>query len=131
MGLDMMSELREILQKELRVRLLESMELHDLHYPGLTSRGVVGKRKGFYRRHFDHTGDDDKDYRRKVSLLLYLNEDGWRAEDGGILRAYVQPKQKSGDTRNIVQDILPKGGTLVLFDSTSVEHEVLPTCKER
>merc|ERR1719401_2123820 len=126
----MMSELREMLQKELRIRLLESMELQYLHYPGPSSSGANIEKAGFYRRHFDHTGDEDKDYRRKISLLLYLNEDGWRAEDGGILRAYL-PKHKSGDARNNIQDILPEGGKLVLFDSTSVEHEVLPTCKER
>ena len=129
--LDAMSDLREMLQKALRIRLLESMELQYLHYPGPSSGASNRKKAGFYGRHFDHTGDEDKDYRRKISLLLYLNEDGWRAEDGGILRAYARSKKKGGDARNKFQDVLPEGGTLVLFDSTSVEHEVLPTRKER
>ena len=30
-----------------------------------------------------------------------------------------------------VQDVIPAGGKIVLFDSASVEHEVLPTFKER
>jgi hypothetical protein len=124
---DIMGDLREMLQKELGVKLLDSMELQYLHYPGRKN----GKKMGFYQRHFDHTGDEDKPYRRKVSLLLYLNEDGWRMEDGGLLRAYIKPKQKSGDARDNILDIVPEGGKLVLFDSTSVEHEVLPTCKER
>jgi hypothetical protein len=135
---DLMSELREMLQKELGVDLLESMELQYLRYPGGDSSNGSGSnannKQGFYGRHFDHTGDDDKKYRRRVSLLLYLNEDGWNAEtDGGMLRAYIRPKGKSGggDTSIIVQDVVPEGGKLVLFDSTSVEHEVLPTCKER
>ena len=95
-----------MLQKELGVKLLETMELQYLRYPGRSSNGG-GKNMGFYQRHFDHTGDDDKPYRRKVSLLLYLNEDGWSMADGGILRAYIRPKQKGGDARDNVQGIVP------------------------
>ena len=139
--LDLMSDLREMLQNKLNVELLENMELQYLRYPGSSdgnSKKGDSNKKGFYGRHFDHTGDDDKPHRRRVSLLLYLNEDGWNAEtDGGILRAYIRtPTHMSGDACDTsaiscVQNVVPEGGKLVLFDSTSVEHEVLPTCRER
>ena len=61
---------------------------------------------------------------RSVSLLLYLNDETWDAKkDGGVLRAII----KGGKTKEVV----PKGGTLVLFDSKTVEHEVLATNRER
>ena len=85
--------------------------------------------------------------------MLYLNEDGWdAATDGGMLRAYVRPSKgrdgKLDDEGNFdhddhddarrraerdvcVLDIVPEGGKLVLFDSAAVEHEVLPTQRER
>lgn len=131
--LDVVADLREVLQEELGVRLLESMELQYLRYPGCSGGGGGGKKSGFYQRHFDHTGDDDKPYRRKVSLLLYLNDEGWDAKtDGGNLRAYIRPKGKGGDIPPAnVEDVVPEGGKLVLFDSTLVEHEVLPTRRER
>ncbi|KAL7526957.1 hypothetical protein ACHAXR_001727, partial [Thalassiosira sp. AJA248-18] len=110
--MDLMSDLRELLQKELSIKLSESMELQYLRYPGISmssincNNGGDTKKKGFYGRHFDSTSDDDTTCKRKFSLLLYLNEDGWDAEkDGGVLRAYIQPKNKSnggaGATRNM------------------------------
>ena len=122
---DIMGDIRETLQDELQIELSESMELQYLHYPGDdTSSG-----NGFYKRHLDHTADDNgKELIRRISLLLYLNTDEWTEKDGGILRAYVKQLAK-GDKR--VQDVIPAGGRLVLFDSATVEHEVLPTNKER
>lgn len=129
--LDLMADLRELLQQELGIELLESMELQYLRYPGTNKNDK--KKKGFYGRHFDSTTDDEITRKRTVSLLLYLNEDGWDGErDGGILRAYIQPKKKgTSSTESFTQDVVPEGGKLVLFDSKSVEHEVLPTSKER
>ena len=151
--LDLMSDLRELLQHELDIQLSESMELQYLRYPGGGTSSKKKKRKntsenkGFYGRHFDSDPEDANTCKRKISLLLYLNEDGWDAEkDGGILRAYIPQQftseQKATDIGNggakkeednnvFTQDIVPEGGKLVLFDSASVEHEVLPTCKER
>jgi hypothetical protein len=146
--LDVVSDLRELLINKLGIELSESMELQYLHYPGSTNNNEsdcaknngTHKEEGFYRRHFDHTGDEDGPFIRKVSLLLYLNDDGWDSStDGGILRAYVRPTMKSkrdgscddvnGDSQTI--DIVPEGGKLVLFDSSAVEHEVFTTKKER
>jgi hypothetical protein len=101
---------------------------------------------GFYGRHFDQTGNEVGPLARKFSLLLYLNDMGWDASrDGGVLRAYVpsddpvtrREKERSSsrvdgdDGRFRVLDIVPEGGSLVLFDSSAVEHEVLPTYRER
>mmetsp|Transcript_23865 Transcript_23865/g.40692 ORF Transcript_23865/g.40692 Transcript_23865/m.40692 type:complete len:306 (+) Transcript_23865:100-1017(+) len=146
--LDLMGDLRELLQTDLGVRLSESMELQYLRYPG--GDGSSKKKKsGFYGRHFDSSPEDEKTCRRKVSLLLYLNDETWDVKrDGGVLRAYLprqqllQQESKSVKKRKRnsdglveegggTQDITPKGGTLVLFDSASVEHEVLPTYRER
>ena len=55
---------------------------------------------------------------RRVSLVLYLNEQ-WSAADGGALRI------RADDGR--FRDIEPLGGRLVLFLSESREHEVLVT----
>ena len=145
--LDVVSDLRELLIHKLGIELSESMELQYLHYPGSsTNNGSdsannrTHREEGFYRRHFDHTGDEDGPFIRKVSLLLYLNDDGWDAStDGGILRAYVRPTAKSmrgGSCNNVnvdIQtiDIVPEGGKLVLFDSSAVEHEVFTCKKER
>ena len=140
--LDLMADLREILQCELDIRLSEGMELQYLRYPGYSTSNNNNNKRGFYGRHFDSAPEDANTCKRKISLVLYLNEDGWDAEkDGGILRAYIrQPmtnKRNSSTAKNNIvisestQDITPQGGKLVLFDSASVEHEVLPTCKER
>jgi SM-20-related protein len=66
-----------------------------------------------YRRHLDRSPAGAE---RVVSLVLYLNED-WNPADGGELKLYTEPGVL----------IVPSGGTLVLFVSESLEHEVLPT----
>jgi hypothetical protein len=66
-------------------------------------------------------------------LLLYLTPDDWHvATDGGALRIHDVPTTASGCAcESAVTDIPPCAGTLVLFDSAAVPHEVLPTCRER
>ena len=73
----------------------------------------------FYQKHVDRFRDDD---RRAVSAVFYLNED-WQAEQGGALRLYLP----SGETR----DVLPQAGSLLLFLSADMPHEVLPATRER
>jgi SM-20-related protein len=75
---------------------------------------------GFYKRHFDSFRGAAS---RTVSLVAYLNR-GWREGDGGELVLYPV----AGDDRVRVQ---PRAGTLVLFMSEEVEHEVLPARIER
>jgi SM-20-related protein len=70
-----------------------------------------------YVRHLDRS---PAGVERVVSIVLYLNE-RWVADDGGQLRLYVEPPV----------DVNPAGGTLVLFLSDTLEHQVLPTRRER
>ena len=93
--------------------LLESAELQLLCYPP----------GGHYRRHVDDgTSTEDMPVRRSISLLVFLTQDDWSAADGGQLRVH---------TSDAVCDIESTPGTLVLFDSATVPHEVLPTRRER
>jgi hypothetical protein len=61
------------------------------------------------------------DYRhRVVTAILYLNAPGW--DSGGELRLY-----DNEDDEHDYSDIVPSGGKLILFDSSLVEHQVLPS----
>ena len=86
---------------------------------------------GFYRRHRDAI-PNSASLLRKYSLLLYLNQD-WSEEDGGQLRIHLDgggDECPAGVAPNFI-DVEPKGGTLVLFKSDAVPHEVLNTNSER
>jgi Rps23 Pro-64 3,4-dihydroxylase Tpa1-like proline 4-hydroxylase len=61
---------------------------------------------------------------REWSFLLYLNEH-WTPSDGGHLR--IHDVDGSGQHR----DVAPEAGTLVLFKSDTVPHEVRPTTASR
>ncbi|HEY9199555.1 MAG TPA: 2OG-Fe(II) oxygenase [Gammaproteobacteria bacterium] len=76
----------------------------------------------FYRRHLDQFAGVAY---RKVSVILYLNED-WRAEDGGQLRIYMDDSENAAYI-----DVVPRGGTLVCFLSGRFPHEVLTAGRER
>jgi SM-20-related protein len=90
-------------------------------------------RGGYYRRHRDSVPNSASALRR-YSLLLYLNEEGWDPEaDGGRLRMHLDgggDEIPPGADPDYV-DVDPIGGTLVLFRSESVPHEVLDTRAER
>jgi len=88
---------------------LFELELHYAWYPPGTG----------YARHVDQPQNRD---RRRVSLVLYLNE-RWEASDGGELRIF------SDDERH--RDIEPVAGRLVVFLTERREHEVLPTRRGR
>ena len=106
-----MDELRIDLNRALLLGL-EDLEAHYALYP-------AGAR---YARHRDRFHDDDA---RVLSSVLYLNPD-WRANDGGALRLHL-----GADAQNPHMDIYPTLGTLVLFLSAELEHEVLPASRER
>jgi len=62
--------------------------------------------------------------RRTVTTILYLNSGaGWAAADGGYLRLYLAD--------GAVLDVAPLGGRLLIFDSKTLAHEVLPTKRRR
>lgn len=86
---------------------------------------------GFYRRHRDAIPGSASTL-RKFSLLLYLNQD-WKEEFGGRLRMHMDSGGDflpEGEAPNYV-DVDPKGGTVVLFESDKLPHEVLDTKAER
>jgi SM-20-related protein len=87
---------------------LRDFEAHLTHYP----------EGSFYKRHTDRHRDGSH---RKVSFILYLNED-WKSSDGGELVLYPA----NGSTTSIE----PIDGRFAFFLS-EIEHEVLPTRRER
>jgi len=103
--------LRLALNRELQLGLFE-FECHFSRYaPG-----------AFYRKHLDQFRGDR---RRRLSCVLYLNEN-WAREDGGELRLHLDAAETGK-----FEDVLPAGGTLVLFLSERFAHEVLPAKRER
>ncbi|MCY1283166.1 2OG-Fe(II) oxygenase superfamily protein [compost metagenome] len=109
--LALMDGLRQALNQGLYLGL-EDFESHFACYPP----------GAFYQRHLDRFRDDD---RRTVSALVYLNQD-WRPEHGGALRLYLE--QADGERAH---DLAPLGGSLVVFLSAELPHEVLPASRER
>lgn len=97
--------------------LIDSAEMQLLFYPP----------GGHYGAHVDDGASTATwPVRRSVSLLLYLTPDDWHApRDGGSLRIH------HSDHRGECTDVEPRAGTLVLFDSASVRHEVLVTRRPR
>ena len=87
---------------------LKDYEVHMTLYPA----------GSYYKRHLDQFKADDH---RKLSVILYLNED-WKDEQGGQLRMHLSEGAK---------DILPQAGRLVCFRSDAIEHEVLPASRDR
>lgn len=87
---------------------LKDIELHMTVYPA----------GAYYKRHLDQFKAGDH---RKLSVICYLNKD-WTDDLGGQLRMYL----KGG-----MRDVLPVAGRLVCFRSDEIEHEVLPSKKER
>ena len=106
--LGMLDDLRGQLNQALYLGL-EDYEGHFALYPPGT----------FYQKHLDRFRDDD---RRAVSAVFYLNSD-WLPEQGGALRLYLAAGREL--------DVLPEAGTLVLFLSADLPHEVLPATRER
>lgn len=112
---------RECLERfeQLRLKLNRDLHLGLFEFECHFARYAPG---AFYRKHLDQFS---RDSRRRLSSILYLNEN-WQGEDGGELRLYLERKPESGHV-----DIRPSGGTLVLFLSERFPHEVLPAKRER
>jgi SM-20-related protein len=106
-----LTTLRNSLNQNLYLGLFE-LESHFAIYPPGTG----------YQKHLDQFIGKDE---RKISCILYLNED-WDDSDGGALRLYLNKVQEQPTI-----DIIPKGGTLVAFLSSEFPHEVLPAKRER
>lgn len=70
----------------------------------------------FYQKHLDNPQAKS---RRKVTTVLYMNED-WQAGDGGELVVYDRD-----DAEFLTLE--PKAGRMIFFMSEQFPHEVLPT----
>jgi SM-20-related protein len=108
-------ELQTFLNRRLFLGLF-SFESHFAHYsPG-----------DFYKKHLDafKPNDLERGARREVSLVTYLNT-GWLPGDGGELLIYGR------DGKDLQSKVSPACGTLVVFLSTEVPHEVLPANRDR
>lgn len=69
---------------------------------------------GFYKPHYDNVQGKNN---RLLTAILYLN-DSWCSEHGGELVAHTQSERLT---------VEPKAGTFLIFDSTDLLHEVLPS----
>lgn len=88
---------------------LKDLEAHFTVYPPGT----------YYERHLDQFRADDH---RKLTFIYYLNPD-WQEADGGHLVIYPPTGTPERFT--------PLLNRLVIFRSEQLEHEVLPTQRER
>ncbi|MFT4694579.1 MAG: SM-20-related protein [Francisella sp.] len=79
---------------------------------------AVYPKRSFYKKHLDTFQNDDK---RTISIAFYLNE-SWDISYGGELKIYL---------KNQTLTILPTFGRIVLFDSKTIEHEVMPVLSNR
>lgn len=108
-----MEALRLAANRELQLGLFD-LEAHFARYP-------AGAR---YEKHLDVF---QRDSRRVLSMVCYLNSD-WREADGGQLRLYAD-ENGAGEAASV--DIFPEGGTLICFFSQRFPHEVLPATRTR
>jgi SM-20-related protein len=105
--LELMKRLRDSLNRALFLGL-DTFETHFALYPPGAG----------YSKHLDRFQNSPL---RTVSVVAYLNRN-WQPGDGGELRLHL----KEG-----VVDVEPRAGTLVVFMSARILHEVLPARKDR
>lgn len=103
-----METLQQALNRELFLGLVE-FEAHYAHYPVAA----------FYKKHVDRHRDSNA---RVISAVMYLNQD-WQPDEGGELVMH--------DDCSELFSVSPCGGTLVIFMSADMPHEVLPALRER
>lgn len=109
------NRLRLFLNRRLFLGLF-SFESHFAHYPP----------GAFYRKHVDaFRGNPRHDATNRVlSVVAYFNP-GWMPEDGGELALF-----READTEPFLH-VTPAFGTLVVFLSEEVPHEVRPAHRHR
>ena len=107
--LGLVSDLREQLNRHLFMGLWDEELHYTIYGPG-----------AFYDKHLDQFRGNN---RRRISLILYLN-DQWCDADGGQLRIF----DEGGEG---YRDILPTAGVMVLFFSDRILHQVLPANRDR
>lgn len=76
---------------------------------------------GFYKKHLDQFKERNN---RLLSMVIYMN-DGWQKGDGGELEIF----HNDGSIHTTIVE--PLGNRLVIFNSATVWHQVLPAHKGR
>ncbi len=109
--LDRMGFLQQTLNRALFLGLKDYEAHYALYQPG-----------GFYQKHLDSLHGARN---RIVSCVTYLTPE-WTEADAGRLVLYDRD-----DTDREVARILPKAGTLAVFLSEEIPHEVRPPNRER
>ncbi|WLD57993.1 2OG-Fe(II) oxygenase [Salinispirillum sp. LH 10-3-1] len=109
--LDRMRDLQVTLNRRLFMGLFD-YEAHFALYP----------EGAFYKKHIDAFQGHSN---RRLSTVLYLNYD-WQPTDGGELRCY-----DPDEPNQVLFDLPPAAGTLVVFESERFWHEVLPAKRRR
>lgn len=109
--LAVMDDLRQTLNRSLYLGLAE----YEAHYAAYDAG------QG-YRRHVDRHASGSGG-QRVVSTVCYLNAPAWPAEAGGEL--VLHPS--AGEPVRV----MPEGGTLVIFRSDDLPHEVLAATRQR
>ena len=104
----------EALRREVNYRLMLGLFAFEAHY-------AVYEPGGFYKRHVDSFRGARN---RVLSSVLYLNED-WDTADGGLLRIYAP------DSDLLLSEVTPEFGTLAVFLSEEIPHEVTPAHRDR
>ncbi len=107
--LERMNELRQLLNRHFFLGL-RTFEAHYAHY----------QQGSHYQRHVDRHQDYDA---RVISSVCYLNED-WPLDAGGELQLYSANNE-------FLLTLPPSAGTLVLFMSADMPHEVLAAQRSR
>ena len=99
------------LRQELNAHLFVGVQELEAHY-------AVYPPGAFYQKHVDRFSTADE---RIISCSLYLNPN-WDEADGGTLRLYEGERSF---------EVFPHAGTLAIFRSDAIYHEVLPARCER
>jgi SM-20-related protein len=107
----LMENLRLCLNRDLFLGLFE-YEAHYAMYPA----------GGFYKKHIDALKGGKN---RIVSTVCYLNEE-WREKDGGMLTLFDRD-----DHSRVVNVVLPEEGSIAVFLSEDIPHEVTPANRVR
>ncbi|WP_143742972.1 2OG-Fe(II) oxygenase [Maricaulis sp. W15] len=103
----------EALRREVNARLMLGLFAFEAHF-------AVYEAGAFYKRHVDSFRGARN---RVLSTVLYLNPD-WREGDGGHLRIY-------GEDDQVLTELRPEFGTLAVFLSEEIPHEVTVSHRER
>jgi SM-20-related protein len=116
---------RDFLQsmESLRLGLNQRLFLGLFDYESHFAHYHVG---AFYQKHLDafRGGRQQGKANRVLSTVLYLNKN-WRAEEGGELVIYAP------DGEQMLAQIEPQYGRMVIFLSEEFPHEVKPARRER